>query len=69
MWCTGVVVLFDGTGYTAVVELRGSRVARLAGVPVSRAIAAAEMTAGRRALVWLAEDGVVGASCVVAVWG
>jgi hypothetical protein len=64
----GEVVSFDAGSFTAVVELRGSRIARMVGVPVSLAIAAGEMTAGRRVLVYVAAAGVLGASCVVAVW-
>jgi len=69
MLVVGEVVSFSSGTYTAVVELRGSRRARMTGLPVSRAIASGEMVAGRRALVYVAPDGAVGASVVVAVWG
>ena len=42
---------FDGASYRATIELPGSRDAYLAGVPVSRGIAAAELVAGRTVAV------------------
>jgi hypothetical protein len=47
----GELVSFEATGYTATVRFAGSLSAVVAGVPVSRAIAQAELVAGRRVAV------------------
>ncbi|MDA0271169.1 MAG: hypothetical protein DWG83_01925 [Chloroflexi bacterium] len=48
---SATVVAFDGTGYTATLRFAASLASVVAGVPVSRAIDGAEMTAGRRVAV------------------
>ena len=63
-----VLVSFDGTAYTAAVRPSGSPARTLAGIPVSRGIPSAEMTAGRTvALAWFT-PGDPGDAVVVAVW-
>lgn len=47
----GELVTFDSGAYLATVRLAGSLAAVLPGVPVSRAIDAAELTSGRRVAV------------------
>ena len=49
----GVLVAFDAPSYRATVQLAGSLAATVSGLPVSRGIAAAELTAGRRVAVAL----------------
>ena len=68
MLVLGKVISFDSTPWTAVVEIRGSRLQRMVDVPVNRGIASGDMVAGRLCLVYVAGDGKVEASCVVAVW-
>jgi hypothetical protein len=52
-YAKAVVKTFDAVAYTATIQLIGSVSAYLEGVAVSRAIPAAEMTAGRYVLVTL----------------
>ena len=47
----GEVKSFDGTAYTATVQLAGSLSVWLSDVPVARNIASVEMVAGRRCAV------------------
>lgn len=64
----GTVVSFAAGAYAANIRLDGSAPRTLDGVAVSRAIAAAEMTAGRRVLLE-AGDGDPRDAVVYAVWG
>lgn len=70
MLCMGVLVSYDGTAWTAVVNLRGGvPYMQLVGIPVSRGLAAAAISAGRSVLVWFSGDGFNAAEAVViAVW-
>ncbi len=47
----GTLQDFDGGTYTATVQIQGSRLQWLAGVPVNRGIPAGEMVAGRTVAV------------------
>ena len=47
----GTLLAFDGGAYTATVRYAGSISTVVSGVPVSRAIASAEMVTGRRVAV------------------
>ncbi len=53
----GEVKSFDGTAYTATVQLSGSLSVWLSDVPVARNIASGEMVAGRRCAVLLFDEG------------
>ena len=53
----GTLVAFDAGAYEAIVRYAGSISAVVDGVPVSRGIAAAELTAGRRVAVMLFDAG------------
>lgn len=46
----GVLRAWDSTNYLATVQFAGSLSTTVAGIPVSRAIASAEMVTGRRAV-------------------
>ena len=46
-----ILVAFDATGYTATIRPPGSAAAAISGVPVSRALPAGEMVAGRQVAV------------------
>ena len=48
---------FDSASYTATVRFAGSLTSVVTGVPVSRAIASGELTAGRRVAVALFDPG------------
>jgi hypothetical protein len=48
---TGTIRAYDAGTHTATVEIDGATDAFLAAIPVSRGIAGAEVTAGRRAAV------------------
>ena len=63
----GRLVRFDGTTWQAVVRLDGSASMELTGVAVSRALPAAEMVAGRTALVETGEGGDPAQAIVIAV--
>jgi hypothetical protein len=65
----GVLKIFDSVGYTATVQLPGSLATWLTDVPVSRAIAAGEMVAGRSVAVLFFDAGNPKDAVVVAVWG
>ena len=64
----GVLRSFDAGSYTAVVQFAGSLTSVVASVPVSRGIAAAELTAGRRVAVALFDAGQPGDAMVVGVF-
>ncbi len=64
----GVLLAFDGTAYTATVRYAGSISSVVAGVPVSRGIGSAELTAGRRVAVALFASGDPGDAMVVGVY-
>lgn len=69
MLMSGTLISFDGGTYRATVAPHKSRLARLKDIPVSRAQPAEEMTAGRRVLLWVAEEGESDAGAlVIAVW-
>jgi hypothetical protein len=53
----GTLVAFDSGAYTATVRLAGSISAVVAGIPVSRDIAAGEMLTGRRVSVAVFDAG------------
>jgi hypothetical protein len=64
----GRLVAFDGATWTATVRLDGSQTAALAGVAVSRALPAAEMTPGRRVLVDTGDHHHPVDAVVIAAW-
>lgn len=64
----GVIVSFDSTPYTASVRLDGSAPQAVDSVAVSRAIAAAEMTAGRKVLLDTGDHNHPSDFVVTAVW-
>jgi len=66
----GVLVAFNSTTWIATVDLRGGvPFAQLAGIPVSRGLAAAALVAGRSVAVYFTGDGFNAAEAVViAVW-
>lgn len=64
----GVVKAFDGTAYTATVQITGSLAAFLAGVPVARNITAGEMTIGRNCAVLFFADENPRDAVVIAVY-
>ncbi len=64
----GTLKLFDAGAYTATVQLPGSLSAWLTGVPVSRGIAAGELTPGRSVALLHFDEGNPVDSVVVAVW-
>jgi hypothetical protein len=53
----GTLVAFNSGSYTATVRLAGSLSSVVAGVPVSRGIASAEMVTGRRVAVAIFDAG------------
>ena len=65
----GSVRSFDSTTYTATVQMAGSLATWLEGVPVSRSIPSAEMTAGRACAVILFDEANPRDAVVAAVWG
>ena len=64
----GVLRSFDSGGYTAAVQVAGSLGVWLPSVPVSRAIAAAELTAGRQVAVLFFDPASPTDAVVTAVW-
>jgi len=64
----GALVAFDSATWRAVVRLDASPGQSLANLPVSRAIPAAEMVAGRRVLLDASEPHNPEEMVVVAVW-
>jgi hypothetical protein len=64
----GVLKAFDGTSYTASVQIVGSLSVWLTGVPVARNIASAELVVGRKVAVLLFDDSNPQDGVVAAVW-
>ena len=64
----GVLQSFDSGAYLATVAMAGSLSVWLDGVPVSRAIAAGEMTAGRHVAVLFFDASNPNDAVVCAVW-
>lgn len=64
----GTLKAFDNTNWLATVQVTGSLAQWLRSVPVSRSIAAAEMTAGRRVAVALFDPTNATDAVVFAVW-
>ena len=66
----GKLVSFNGTAWTAVVDLRGGVPhMQLSGIPVNRGLASAALVAGRSVCVWFSGDGFNAAEAVlIAVW-
>lgn len=64
----GTLKSFDATGWLATVQLTGSLQVWLKSVPVSRAIASGEMTAGRKVAVALFDPANPNDAVVFAVW-
>ncbi len=64
----GIVKAFDNVNWLATVQLTGSLAAWLRGVPVSRSIAAGEMSAGRKVAVALFDPANPADAVVFAVW-
>lgn len=60
---------FDAGAYTATVEIAGSIATYLDGLPVSRAIPAAEMQTGRSVALLLFDPSNPADMVVCAVWG
>lgn len=65
----GTIVTFDSVAYTASVRLDGSAAQTLTGVAVNRGLAAASITAGRRAIIDTAGQANAALFVVVAVFG
>ncbi len=63
-----VLKSFDSATYTAAVQIAGSLDVWLAGVPVARSIAAAEMQAGRNVALLLFDDANPKDAVIAAVW-
>jgi len=64
----GVLKAFDSVNWLATVQVAGSLAQWLRGVPVSRSIAAAEMTAGRKVAVAMFDATNPADAVVFAVW-
>ena len=64
----GTVKAFDNVNWLATVQVAGSLAQWLRGVPVSRSIAAAEMTAGRKVALALFDSTNPADAVVFAVW-
>jgi hypothetical protein len=64
----GILRAFDGGTYTATVQLTGSLAGWLRTVPVSRAIPAGEMAAGRKVAVGVFDPSNPADTVVIAVW-
>ena len=64
----GIVQSFDGTAYTAAVQMTGSLAVWLADVPVARNIASGELIAGRRCAVLFFDEGTARDSVLIAVY-
>lgn len=65
---SGILKAFDGVTYTATVQLTGSLLLYLSGVPVSRDIAAGDLTAGRNVAVALFDPSNPTDAVLFAVW-
>ncbi len=64
----GVIVSFDVSPYTAVVQMKGSLSAYLSDVPVARNIASGEMSVGRQVAVLFIDIHNFEDAVVIAVW-
>ncbi|MEX1254047.1 MAG: hypothetical protein WEE64_06880 [Dehalococcoidia bacterium] len=64
----GIMKAFDGTSYTATVQVVGSLAVWLTGVAVARNIASAELVAGRRCAVLFFDDQNPQDAVVIAVY-
>ena len=64
----GVLASWDGSNFLATVRLDGSAPQTLSGLRTSRAIASADMVAGRRVIVDTGDHGDPGDIVVTAVW-
>jgi hypothetical protein len=64
----GILKAFSGGSFTADVQLDGSVVSYLTGVPVNRALASGDMVAGRKVAVWLGSGNNPQDAVVIAVW-
>jgi hypothetical protein len=64
----GVLKAFDNTNWLATVQVAGSLAQWLRSVPVSRSIASAEMTAGRKVALALFDATNPADAVVFAVW-
>lgn len=64
----GVLKAFDSVNWLATVQVAGSLAQWLRSVPVSRSIAAAEMTAGRKVAVAMFDATNPADAVVFAVW-
>lgn len=64
----GILLDFDAPTHTAAVRLDGASTSLLEGVAVSRALPAAEMTAGRRVLVETGDHRHPADAVVIAAW-
>lgn len=64
----GIVKSFDSGAYTATVQIAGSLLVWLEGVPVARSLPAGEMLAGRRCAVLFLDPANPQDAVVVAVW-
>lgn len=65
---SGILRAFDAPSYTATVQLTGSLMLYLAAVPVSRNIAGADLTAGRKVAVALFDPNNHNDAVLFTVW-
>lgn len=63
-----VLQAFDAQRYTATLQVVGSPTVWLQGVPVSRALPAAELVVGREVAVVFTERGDPAAALVIGLW-
>lgn len=64
----GILKAFDSGTYLATVQISGSLSVWLENIPVSRAIASGDMTAGRNVAVLFIDHSNFSAAVVIAVW-
>jgi hypothetical protein len=64
----GALKTWHSGSYTADVQLDGSLITYLEGIPVSRALSGGDMVAGRMVAVWLAAENSPLDAVVIAVW-
>lgn len=64
----GTIQAFDAVTFTATVQIEGSDAGYVAGVPVNRGIAAADVIVGRAAAVAVYDDNNPTDAMVVGVW-
>lgn len=65
---SAILRAFDGGSYTATLQITGSLQQYVAGVPVARNIAPAELTAGRKVAVSMFDPSNPADAVVFAVW-